>query len=107
MPRKSTHENERMRHTANRSNSGNPQTAKAVGNPERSLQKKERATTRPIGRRLQAAGSRNGRHPLTWDGDIVWSAWKHAAASAGKELAILVEHNGIWRLWSIFGCIYY
>jgi len=68
---------------ANSSNSGKLLTDNAEDNPERSLFLKERATT---SRKTYTQAGGNGEHPnnSVVDGDIVFSAWKHAAAKADQ-----------------------
>lgn len=68
---------------ANSSNSGNPLTDNAEGNPERSpyFKMRERATTIPKGSTPKRVETGSILLSKVKDGDIVFSAWKHAAAN--------------------------
>ena len=75
---------------ANSSNSGKLLTDNAEDNPERSHYLMERATT---SRKTYTQAGGNGEHPnnSVVDGDMVFSAWKHAAAKAGQILRIWLK----------------
>ena len=69
---------------ANSSNSGKPLTHNGEGNPERSHHMVERATTIPKGSTPKRVETGSLLLSNFREGDIVFSAWKHAAAKADQ-----------------------
>lgn len=71
---------------ANSSNSGKPLTDNAEGNPERSP---EMGTCNDYSERKYTQAGGNGEHlnSSAVDGDIVFSAWRHAAAQGRVNIS--------------------
>jgi hypothetical protein len=61
--------------------------------------KEERSTTIPKGSRAKWLEA----HGIRKDDDMVYSAWRHAAAKAGRELTNSVEYKAlrIYRSWTM------